>query len=201
MLTTKEKAVLKLLMTSVDSDYSINNIAKMCGLAPNGAFKILKKFEKEGILTTKKIANIKSYKINFENTKSEAILELVLTSTPEGRIQHRFEDLKELQEITKSSILFGSYITSAKEPHDMDVLFVLDKEKFKEFKNRLSTIKDIILVRIHDVIQTEIDLKNNLLKKDKIIIDILQKGIVLWGQRTILKVIKDVYQRKNQNLL
>ena len=67
MLTKNEKAVLRLLMAAFDKDYSINGVSKECGLTPNGAFKILKKLEREGILKSKSIANIKPYKINFEN--------------------------------------------------------------------------------------------------------------------------------------
>ena len=67
MLTGNEKTVLRLLMGNFDKDISINQIAKECDLAPNGALKILRKFEKEGILVFKNISNIKSYKIDYGN--------------------------------------------------------------------------------------------------------------------------------------
>ena len=190
MLTKNEKNVLRLLMFS-STDYSINNIAKECSLAPNGALKILRKFEKEGILRSKDIANIKSYKIDFNNEKTSAILELALASEPEGRIKHRLGDLKALKEIAKSCIMFGSYTNLKKEPHDMDVLLVLDKNKFREYKRKISPIKDIVPVKIHDVLQTEEDLKQNLIKKDEVVLDILMKGIILWGQKTIVGVIEN----------
>jgi len=53
---------------------SINQIARKCKIAPNGTLKILKKFEREGILKFKKIANIK----------------------------YRFGDLRDLKSITKA---------------------------------------------------------------------------------------------------
>ena len=195
MLTDNEKKVLRLLAVAFDKDYSINNIAKECGLSPNGALKILKKFKEEGIFKAKKIANIISYRLDFENEKTDSILELALTSKIEGRVKYRSEDLKELKDIIKSCILFGSYISLKKEPADLDVLFVLDKANFKEYKKRLAGIKDIIPVKIQDILQTEEDLKKNILKKDPVVLDILRKGIVLWGQKTIAKVIKSVYQR------
>ena len=43
MMTANEKHVLKMLFTAFE-DYSINEIARKCNLAPNGALKILKKF-------------------------------------------------------------------------------------------------------------------------------------------------------------
>jgi len=194
MLTENEKKVLRLLITAFDSDYSINSIAKETGLAPNGAFKILKKFEGEGILKAKKIANIISYKLDFENEKTTNVLELALIPKLEGKIKYRLGDFEDLKTVTDSCILFGSYTVSKKEPHDLDVLFILDKEKFKHYKKSLAEIKDTIPAKIHDVLQTRGDLKENMLKKDMVILDILRTGVVLWGQRIIVRVVKDVYQ-------
>jgi len=191
MLTLNEKKVLRLLMAAFDRDYSINQIAKECNLSPNGALKILKKFEKEGVLIAKTIANIKSYKMNFGNEKTSIVLELALISELDGRIKHRLEDFKELKEVTKACILFGSYIDLSKKPHDLDVLFVLDG--YEEYKKKLSAVKGIVPAEIHDVVQTEEDMKKNIIKKDEVILNILRKGIVLWGQKTITKVIQGVY--------
>ena len=195
MLTDNEKKVLKLLFTAFDEDYSINNIAKKCSLSPNGAAKILNKLEKQGILKPKNIANIKSYKINFENEKTVIILELTLIPKLEKRIKYRLDDLNELKEITKTCIIFGSYTNMSKKPNDLDVLFVLDKNNFEKYKKKLSDLREIIPVKIHDILQTEEDLKHNIIQKDKIILDILKTGIILWGQKTIVEVIKDVYKR------
>lgn len=195
MLTNNEKKVLRLILTAFDRDYSINNVAKECNLAPNGAYKILKKFEKERILKVKNIANIKSYRIDFDNEKTDSIIDLTLVPKLEVRIKYRLEDFKGLKEITKACILFGSYINLKKEPKDLDVLFALDKNKFREYKKRLAHVKDIVPVKIHDILQTEQDLKNNILNKDKVILQILMTGIILWGRKTIIKVIKNVYKR------
>lgn len=193
MLTNNERKVLRLLLTAFDRNYSINNIAKECDLAPNGAYKILKKFEQEGVLKAKRIVNIKSYAINFDDEKTESILELALIPTLEGRIKYRLEDFKPLKEITKTCIIFGSYTDLKKEPNDMDVLFIIDKKNFKEYKKRLADI--IVPVKIHDILQTEEDLKDNIITKDKIILQILTTGLILWGQKTIIQVIKNVYKR------
>ena len=80
MLTNNEKKVLRTLFAACHEELSINKIAKECDIAPNGAFKILKKFEKENVLKPKKIANIKSYKINFNEEKTKNMLNLALNS-------------------------------------------------------------------------------------------------------------------------
>ena len=50
MLTINEKKVLKELFYFFGEDYSINEISRKCDIAPNGALKILRKFEKIGII-------------------------------------------------------------------------------------------------------------------------------------------------------
>lgn len=192
MITENEKKVLRLILTAFGSDYSINNVAKECGLTPNGAYKILKKFENEGILKYKKIANIKSYKINFDNEKTINILELILIPDIEGRIEYRTKDIESLRKITKVCILFGSYITAKKEPNDLDILFVFERANYKEYKKRLAGIKDITPVKIHDIIQTEEDLATSIKEKNKAVLNALKNGIVLWGQETMIRVIKNV---------
>lgn len=192
MITKNEKKVLRLILTAFGSDYSINNVAKECGLTPNGAYKILKKFENEGILRYKKIANIKSYKINFDNEKTTKILELILIPDIEGRIEYRTKDLESLRKITKACILFGSYITAKKEPNDLDILFVFERANYKEYKKRLAGIKEITPVKIHDIIQTEEDLATNIREKNKAVLNALKNGIVLWGQEMMIRVIKNV---------
>lgn len=195
LITGNEKKVLRLLMSSFNIDYSINNIAKECNLAPNGAFKILKKFEQEGILEPKKIANIISYKVNYNNEKTASILELILMPNLKGRIMHRYEDFLELKEITVICIIFGSYINLKKQPNDLDILFTLEKEKYKEYKKKLKSISEIVPVKIHDMVQTDEDLKKNLLKNDKFLSGIMREGVVLWGFKEIVKVFQDVNKK------
>ena len=47
-------------------------------------------------------------------------------------------------------------------------------------------------MKIHDVIQIEEDLTANIKKKSKAVIDALKNGVILWGQETVIKVIKNV---------
>lgn len=193
MLTKNEKRVLCYVMINYSSCPSINKIAKECKITPNGAYKILKKFEGENILKFKQISNIKSYYLDFKNNKTKNIMELALSpKNIKGRIKYRAGDLEPLKKITKICVLFGSYTTEKKEPNDLDVLFVFDKKNYKEYKKILNKIKEICPVAIHDVIQTKQDLVNNIKKRDEVIMNIFERGIFLWGQSTIVKVFSGV---------
>ncbi len=192
ILTINERSLLRLLASSSSKDYSINELAKECSISPNGALKILNKLKNEGILKIKQIANIKSYKLDFENEKTEKILELAfIPDNLEGRIKIRATDLKLLKTITSACILFGSYITSKQKPEDLDTLFILNKEKFELYKKELNKVNDLSPIKIHDLIQTTKDLVQNIKKQDPVIKDILLKGIVLWGSDKIVEAVEN----------
>jgi hypothetical protein len=193
MLTQNEKKVIRLLLFSQQEHQSVNHVASECSLSPNGAHKILTKLEREGILKVLKVANIRSYRIDFTCEKTRPTLELALITQPDKRIKARLGDLKDLRPLTKVSIIFGSYV-SAKDPDDLDLFFLIDKVNYRRFSNALEHAKEIIPVRLHDVLQTEVDLKKNIVSKDPVVLDILRYGIVAWGQDHIVRVMADVYR-------
>ena len=195
MLTNNEKKVIRTLLFSFGEEYSINEIARKCDIAPNGALKILKKLAKEGIIILKKIANISSYSIEFANSKTRSILELTLIEEANNRIKNRLEDLEELKKTAELAIIFGSYITEKKNPEDIDLLFVLKEENFKKYKEETKKVYPSMPVKVHDILQTEADLEKNIIKKDKVIIEILRKGFILWGQDKLIRIIQNGYSK------
>jgi len=191
MITKNEKKILKFLLAHFDRDHSINEIAKRCRLAPNGAYIILKKFEKRGILQFKKIANLKSYKINFKSREALKLLELLLLPDHhESKINYRYNDLKPLEKITKLGIIFGSYLTKKEKPNDIDLLFVVGKADYKKYHLALDKIKTVMPFKPHDIIQTKTDLIKNIEKRDPLIMKVLDEGVILWGQELLIEVIK-----------
>ncbi len=195
MLTENEKKLIRVLFFSFREKYSINQISRLCSLAPNGAFKILKKLEAGGIVSREKIANIISYSINFDNAKTRSILELSLIEEGTNKVKNRFEDLKELQKITDLGIIFGSYITEKQNPEDIDLFFVLSKQNFKKYKEEIKKIYPAMPLKVQDILQTEEDLKKNIARKDKVIIELLRKGFILWGHDKLVEIIKNGYSK------
>ncbi len=192
VLTNNEKRVLRFLAANLGKDHSINDVAKACSITPNGTFKMLAKLEKEGILAAKHIANIKSYKPNFENEKTARLYELAfMPDEMPARVKSRAEDLALLKKTTTACILFGSYITAKQKPEDIDALFLVEKEDFESYKKVLYNVQELAPVKIHDVVQTQEDFKQNLKKHDPIVMEALQKGIALWGFDAIVQVIKN----------
>jgi len=196
MITTNEKKVLRFLLVNFAKDYSINEIAKRCSLAPNGAYEILKKFEEKGILSPKKISNVKSYKINFVSKEAIKLLELMLIPNyKEDKISYRYNDLKPLEEISSLCIIFGSYITQKEKPDDIDVLLVIKKENYRKYSRILEKVKRTLPIHLHDIIQTKEDLSKNIKKREKIILKAISEGLILWGHEFLIEVIKNVAEK------
>lgn len=196
MITNNERRILRFLLAHFNSDYSINEIAKKCDLAPNGAYEILKKFEEKEILLPKKIANSKSYKINFNSRETNKLLELALIPDyRESKIKYRYNDLKPLENMTNLCILFGSYITKKEKPNDIDIFFVIEKSDYKKYSENLEKVKVILPLKLHDVIQTKEDLTKNIKKEEKLIIEAISEGIVLWGHEFLIEVIKNAIKK------
>ncbi len=191
MLTKKQKRILKHLILNSEPK-SINQIARDCSLSPNGAYKILKGFQNYRILKTRKIANIISYNIDYNNIKTKPLLQLTIIEDLEKRIESRKNDLKPIEKFCKACIIFGSYLQKNKKPNDLDILVIIKKEKFKKYKKALK--ETVTPVKIHDIVQTEKDLKDNL-EELKVIIE---QGIVLWGHEKIIEAVIDV--QKDQGL-
>jgi DNA-binding Lrp family transcriptional regulator len=196
MITNNEKKILRFLLAHFNSDYSINEIAKRCGLAPNGAYDILKKFEEKNILISKKIANAKSYKINFNNRETNKLLELILMPDySESKIKYRYNDLKPLESISSLCIIFGSYATKKENPNDIDILFVIKKSNYNKYSEILEKAKRILPLKLHDVIQTREDIIKNIKADEKLILEVIYSGIILWGHEFLIEVIKDAIKK------
>lgn len=193
MITKNEERVLKFLATSHYSENYINNIARQLNLAPSGSQWILNHLEKKDIIEHKKVGNLKCYKIKF-NDKSKDLLKFIYNPEIEGKLKFRKEDLIPLRSIVDACIVFGSYIYK-QNPNDLDILFVFEKKNFKKFIEKINEIRELTSVKIHDVIQTKEDLINNIIIKDKIVLEALRNGKVLWGEKFIVGVLEYVSKK------
>lgn len=193
MITEKEKIIIKKILYRLGDTDSINSLAKKCKISPNGTIKILKKFEKEGILKMKKIVNISSYSLDFNNPKTESICKLAIIEEPSDKIKPRTEDLKNLKNITEIGIIFGSYLTPKQNPNDLDIFFLLKDKNFKKYKEEIKKIYPAMPLKVQDVLQTEKDLIKNIQEKNSVIKEILQKGFIMWGHEKLISILKNEY--------
>lgn len=184
---TNEQKIIKLLFKDFLTDYNSRSISKVMSISHAGAFKILKKLEKRNIVKPKKIGNSTIYSLNFENPITSKEIELALVVEAQN-YRRWIEEFKDLESNIKFAILFGSITRNEKKAGDIDILIIANKGKYDAVKKIIEKRQDILPKKIHSLIQTSENFKHDLSKKNKVIIDILKTGIVLYGREELRKV-------------
>ncbi|MBI4918394.1 winged helix-turn-helix transcriptional regulator [archaeon] len=195
-ISENELKTLNFLVRHFTEKYSINELAKKVGITPKGLHKLLKRLEKNNIVTPEKLANAVFYKINFSSDLARKSAELSLfedIKLPYARVQAK--DFDSLREFVLAAVLFGSVLEKGEKAGDIDVLLVFDKKNYLKVKKELEKIQSLKPKHIHLVMQTSQDLINNLKKQDNVLLEILRTGKILWGYEVIVGAIKEVVER------
>jgi len=188
MKLTKEQEIIKLLFKDFLNFYNSRNISKIIGISHPGSFKILKKLEKNQIVKAKQIGKAIIYTLNFHNPITSREIEMVLTI--EAQIYRRWvEEFKELEHESHFVILFGSILKDEESAKDIDLLVVANKNNFKEIKNIIDRKNEISNKKIHLIFQDIEEFKKDVGGNNKVMIEIIKKGIVLFGQDKIRQAI------------
>jgi len=191
-----ENKILKILLKQFLLNWTITALSDEINLSRVGVWKILKKMEKDGLIILIKIGQGKTnpidVKLNWENQILEKKLSLILTEETlnHQRWLNNFEELKDKSEFT---ILYGSILHSQKEANDIDILEVVsNKKNFLEIEKIIQKSQKFQIKKIHSESFTKNEFKEELKKSNKIFIDAIKKGIVLFGQEKFIKFIRNI---------
>lgn len=193
--TQYEGTLLSFLVRHFNEKLSINQVAKRIGMTPKGAHKLLKKLEGGGVVIPQRLANAVFYSVNFASDFARKKAELALfedIALPYARAQAK--DLERLRPFAAAAILFGSVLTRGDKAEDIDVLFVIGQHDYARFQQELDALQRLKPRRIHAVLQTPQDLIDNLKKPDKVVLDALAIGKVLWGHDIIVDAVRHAVQ-------
>lgn len=193
--TSNELKVLNFLVRHFSENYSINQLAKQIGITPKGMHKLLKRLEKQGVLLPRRMANAVFYELNFSSDLARKAAEISLFEDirlPFARVQAK--DLEVLRQFVRAAVLFGSVLEKGEKSGDIDVLVIVEKRKYAAFQNALNRLQHTKPKRIQPVLQSPEDFIKNLKKQDKIVLEILKTGKILWGHDTVINSIKTVVE-------
>jgi DNA-binding Lrp family transcriptional regulator len=189
-LSDKEIEILLVLFKDFSTDYNANNITKKIRITPAGAFKAMKKLEKKGLITGKKMGKAVFYKLNLNDYYTFRTMETLLISESREKASRWLEEFKDLFNHVEIAIIFGSIIKYPKKANDIDLLVIFKKEK-NNIVNKIIDERRVLLIKaIHLVKQTPEDLNKNL--KNKVILSAIKNGCILHGYDKLLGVIKNV---------
>lgn len=194
-INTEDK-ILTTLLKQFLINWTITFLANEIKLSRVGVWKILKKLEKEKLIILISIGkgktNTISIKLNWENIILEKKLSLILTeeASKQQRWLNNFEELKDLSEFT---LIYGSILHSPKEANDIDILEVVsNKRDFLKIEKIVQKIQKTQIKKIHSESFTKEEFREEIKKPNKIFIDAIKKGIILFGQEKFIKFVRDI---------
>ena len=192
-LTNLEQETLLKLFKEPYEEYNSNNLAISVGKSRIGVSKALNSLEKNNLVTGKILGKAKFYKINYNDEYARKTIELLLMD--ESKKYPKWKDeFKEFQ--VKILVIFGSIIKNEKEAQDIDILIVYNEKDNEQINKIIKEKNSILTKKIHPIKQTYEDIKNNILKKDKILINAIKDGIVIKGQEKIVRLMQNVTSKK-----
>ena len=168
-LSDNEFSVVNFLVRNFSEKLTIRNIAQRLNFSAAGVFNILKKLEKLNIVTGQKFGTGLFYSINFENRVAEHLAAIVLLFSDE-KININVEQLKQARTA------------------------IFDKKSLLLITDNI-TVLDIKIPNVDVIPKTEDEVVDLLRKKDPSAIQLLKKGIVLFGEDKLVDIIKKCVQR------
>ena len=168
-LSDNEFSVISFLVRNFTEKLTIRNIAHRLNFSPAGVFNILKKLEKQNIVVGQKLGTGLFYSINFENKIAEHLAEIVLLYS-DKKIELEIEQIRQ----AKAAIF-----------DEKTLLLITDN----------ITALEIIIPNTEVVIKTEDEVIGLLRKKDSEMLQLLKKGIVLFGEDKVVEIIKNCVTR------
>ncbi len=189
-ITNNEMQFVLNILKSPEIEYNANSIAKVIGISPMGALKIARRLENENILISKELGKAKFYSLNINNEYVRQYLKFLLKREAEQPPNYIKVWIKEIKKIKSadSAILFGS-ILRKKESNDIDVLLITAQKRFPKIKKEVEDINLINIKKLHPLYQSKEDLKKNIKKKSKALLNAI-KGIVVFGEDKIISLLE-----------
>ena len=179
-LTKKEQEALLIIYKSLANFYNANSLSKELEITQVGAMKLLKRFEKNNILLSKKIGKSIIYKINIEEEFAQKLIAFALINES-GKHQRWKDEFKALQKKGRILLFYGSASRNYSDAKDIDIFIVIDKKDFNEASKELEKIQKILPKKLHAIKATKEDLIKNIKENNKSMIEILKTAIVLYG--------------------
>ncbi len=169
-LSDNEFSVLNFLVRNFAEKLTIRNIAQRLGFSSAGVFNILKKLEKYDIVVGEKLGTGLFYSINFENKIAEHLAAIVLLYSEEKIEKINIEQLKQ----AKAAIF--------------------DKKTLLLITDNI-TVLEISIPGVNVIVKTSDEAISSLKKKDAEMLELLKKGVVLFGEDKIVEIIKSCVSR------
>lgn len=191
--------ILKILLKDFTINPTITSLAKEIGLSRVGAWKRIKKMQSEKLIALSKIGSGKtstySISLNLDNPLVEKNLALSLTEDA-LKNQRWMSNFAELENKVEFLLLYGSIIISPQEANDIDILGVVsNKNRFTEIEESIKNMQKTQIKKIHAINFTPAEFRQEFEKPNKVFIDAIKKGVILFGQEKFIKFVRSIIKK------
>src|SRR3989344_7684775 len=189
-VTDNEMHLVLAILKSPEVHYNANTIARLLNISPMGAWKIAQKLQRENIISVEEIGNAHIFRINLLNDYARNYVRFMLARDAETAHPYVKRWITELKKIRHAElvILFGSVLRKHQGAQDIDALIVTSNKNFNALKKEIEEINFLNDKKVHPIYQTKEDLRKNIAKPDKVVLNAL-KGLVVLGQDTFIEVL------------
>jgi len=189
-VTDNEMRLVLAILKSPEVHYNANTIARLLNISPMGAWKIAQKLQRENIISVEEIGNAHIFRINLLNDYARNYVRFMLARDAETAHPYVKRWITELKKIRRAElvILFGSVLRKHQGAQDIDALIVTSNKNFNALKKEIEEINFLNDKKVHPIYQTKEDLRKNIAKPDKVVLNAL-KGLVVLGQDTFIEVL------------
>ena len=170
--------------------FNVNQLSKNIKISVGSAHKILHGLKKEEIVIITDMKSSIYYKLNLNNPDTIDICKLILRENKKhlpSYIKIYVEEIEKFKE-AEIIILFGS-ILDKKDFNDVDVLFITNK--IKEVNLFCNEISKIRTKPINPLIMKLDDFTKNIKNKNNVILEIINKGVIINGEERYMVVLKN----------
>ena len=196
MITTTQQ-ILITLVKDFSLVHTASSLAEHLRRSRWGVWKILKKLQEIEIITIKNTGKGKTstqtIHLNWQCKLTEKIISLALAEEASAykRWDFTFADVEKDVDFL---LLYGSFLHSPKTAGDIDILIVAQEKKLLNINKCIFTIQKSQEKKIHANNFTPKEFAQELQQSNKVFIDALNRGIILFGQEKFVAFVKGFHQ-------
>lgn len=184
-----------ILFKDFSAIHTASSLSKNLNMSRWGVWKILNKLHQDDLLELKMIGpgktSTQAVYLNWNNSLTAKTISYALSLEAEAyaRWKFTFADLETKAEVV---ILFGSILHSPKTAGDIDILLIAPQRNMLASESCIQNIQRTQEKKIHATTLSPKEFVQELQKPNKIFLDAIQKGVILFGQDKFIEIIKKV---------
>ncbi len=193
VISKTERGIVMLLFRDLSSRHNASTISGLLGVTPRGALKALKHLEAQQFVASEHFGRAIEFKLKYNAILKKSV-ELFLLEEAELNHKRWVEEFKNFSE-ADIILLFGSALRKDRAYNDIDLLLVVEKAKYNALKKKIDEKNAVLPKMIHPIFQTQKDINENFIKKDKVVLNAVKTGVVLKGYSRFVEAIADAASR------